>query len=45
MAKWKTIKEIEKIEPEGLNELSLPKAAYYVIHYKDGTTQEADFMP
>ena len=44
MAQWKTIKEIEKIQPEGLNELGLPKAAYYVIHYEDGTTQEADFI-
>ena len=44
MAEWKTIKNVEKIQPEGFEECGLPKAAYYVIHYEDGTTEEADFI-
>ena len=44
MAKWKTIDHIEKVEPEGFEECGLPKAPYYVIHYEDGTSEEADFI-
>ena len=44
MAEWKTIKNIEKVQPEGFEECGLPKAPYYVIHYEDGTTEEADFI-
>ena len=44
MAKWKTIDHIEKIEPEGVEECGLAKAPYYVIHYEDGTSEEADFI-
>ena len=44
MAKWKTIDHIEKLQPEGFESCGLPKAAYYVIHYEDGTTQKADFI-
>ena len=44
MGEWKTIDHIEKIQPEGFEECGLPKAAYYVIHYEDGTTEEADFI-
>ena len=44
MAEWKTIKNVEKIQPEGFEECGVPKAAYYVIHYEDGTTEEADFI-
>ena len=44
MAEWKAIKNIEKVQPEGFEECGLPKAPYYVIHYEDGTTEEADFI-
>ena len=40
MSEWKTIKNIEKIEPEGFEECGLPKAPYYVIHYEDGMAQQ-----
>ena len=44
MAELKTIDHIEKIQPEGFEACGLPKAPYYVIHYEDGTTEEADFI-
>lgn len=44
MSVWKTIKEIEKIQPGGFEVCGFPKAPYYVIHYEDGTSEEADFI-
>ena len=44
MTEWKAIKNIEKIQPDGVEECGLPKVPYYVIHYEDGTTEEADFI-
>ena len=44
MSAYKTIKNIEKVQPSGFEECGLPKAPYYVIHYEDGTTEEADFI-
>lgn len=45
MSEWKAVKNIEKVQPEGFESCGLAKAPYYVIHYEDGTEEEADFMP
>ena len=44
MATWKTIKNIEKIQPEGVTECTLPKDLYYGTHFEDGTAEEGDFI-
>lgn len=44
MTEWKAIKNIEKIQPDGVEECGLHKVPYYGIHYEDGTTEEADFI-
>ena len=44
MTDWKAIKNIEKIQPDGVEESGLPNSPYYGIHYEDDTAEEADFI-
>ena len=44
MSAYKTIKNIEKVQPESVEACGLPKAPYYGTHYEDGTSEEADFI-
>ena len=44
MSEWKAIKNIEKVQPDGFEASGRPKPSYYVIHYEDGTSDEADFI-
>ena len=44
MSEWKAIKNIQKVQPDGFEASGRPKPSYYVIHYEDGTSDEADFI-